>query len=213
MIGLRLDRDTALHRIPAGYKLTAVAAAAIALIWLEDLRILAIICAAVPFLYFMLGKDGWRHWKVCRPILPFLVVIPVFHYFGDTLNDGLVAIMKMFILFMLAGLMTLTTRISEMRRATEPILWPLRLFGIRPTEISLGIALLFRFTPYFLEIWHTLDESWKSRLGGRFKWRLIGPLIVSSVRTSNQVTEALQARGGSSGMAVFNNDTKTKPKQ
>ena len=205
MIGLYFPRRTWLHKLKAGNKLLMLAVLSLILLQLNDILILALVLLASCAIYLVTGSGLWRELRLVKHILYIVLCVLAIHYWMNSFAEGLAASMKFVSMFLLAMLVSLTTKVQDMQHAIEPILRPLKYLGIPPKKISLAMAMLVRFTPVLLIIWHKLDEAWCSRGGGNFKWRLVAPTIVATHKISEHVGEALYSRGGSEGMQQRDN--------
>jgi biotin transport system permease protein len=110
-------------------------------------------------------------------------------------ESALANITRMVLVIVLAGLVTLTTRTSDLLDAFEVALSPLRFLGINPERISLVLALSIRTVPVIAGFAQQLRDAQRSR-GGRMRIRaFVVPLLVLSLRHSDDLADALVARG------------------
>lgn len=202
MISLYLPGSSWLHRLSAGQKLLILALTSVAIVPINQLGIMLAVLLGVVGLYRVLGPTGWRELGCVRPLLPFLLAILLMHAWLDSWVVGTVVILRLLALFWLANLMTLTTRMSAMMQALQPCFYPLTKVGISSRALALAVALMIRFAPVLASMLTQLDEAWRARGGGAGKWRLLIPLMIQALRLSDQVGDALTARGGSSGLLI-----------
>ncbi|SFF82152.1 energy-coupling factor transporter transmembrane component T family protein [Neptunomonas qingdaonensis] len=202
MISLYLSHSSWLHRWPAGIKLGLLAGCSMMILPVVRLDLMIALLLATGLLYTTLGDRGWRHLEMLRPLLPFLAVIMLFHLWAASLYEGSVSVLRLVIMFLLANLITLTTRMSDMMAALQPVFRPFQWLGLSARSLALAVALMVRFAPVLVMVMNNLDEAWRARGGRKHKWRLIVPLIIQAIRLSDHVAEALTARGGSSGITV-----------
>lgn len=200
MVSMYLFQQSWLHRWSAGFKLILLAGCSLLLLPVNSIEIMLLSQVFVGLLYCSLGNRGWRHLSLVIPLLPFLFAIIALHWWVGTLYEGSVAILRLILMFLLASLVTLTTRMSDMMAALEPCFRPLQYIGISPRSLALAVALMIRFAPVLVGVINSLDEAWRSRGGGRAKWKLMVPLLVQAIKISDQVGDALTARGGSEGI-------------
>ncbi len=202
MITLYLARSSWLHHLPAGFKLCLLAASSMLIVPVTQLELMLVFTLATALIYVTLGDRGWQHLNMVKPLLPFLAVIMLFHFWAGSSYEGGVSVLRLVTMFLLANLITLTTRMTDMMAALQPVFWPLQWIGISPRSLALAVALMVRFAPVLVLVMNNLDEAWKARGGKKQKWRLIVPLIIQAIRLSDHVAEALTARGGSSKISV-----------
>ena len=195
-----MSRQTWLHRIRAGTKLLALLVVSMLLLPVEDLAIVGLAALSSSALYFSIGLGLRRQVELLAPVLPFIAVIALLHLLSGSLLQGSVALLRLLTLLMLANLVSMTTRMTDMMAAMMPTLRPLGWVGIPPRRIALAVALMLRFVPVFMSIIESLGEAWRARSGKRAGWRMMAPFLLQALSTADGVAEALQARGGSAGL-------------
>jgi biotin transport system permease protein len=97
-------------------------------------------------------------------------------------------------LLMLAGLVTLTTRTSDMIEAMERGFAALRFTGINPRKVGLALSLALRFIPVLAAMTVEVREAQKVRGLDNSIIAIAIPLIVRMLRMSDQISEAIEAR-------------------
>lgn len=201
MIAIYLDKESWLHRLPAGVKLLVVAVVSIVLFQLDSVWVFLGGLAGVFALYASLGKDGLARLSVIRGLLMFFGIVLVLHWLSGTFFEGIVVVMRLTILFLAANLISITTRMDDMMEALMPLFKPLQWFGVQPRRFALGVTLVLRFAPHLMQIFAILREAYQARTGSRNSWRLLAPFAIHALRMSDNVAEALKARGGSAGLS------------
>ena len=199
MISLYLSGRTWLHCVPAGAKLLALVAITLLIVPLADPLAMAGALALVLALYASLPAAWGVTWRLLRPLLLLMAVIFALYYWSGQLEAGALVMLRILTLVLLANLATLTTRVDQMMAALLPLFAPLRLLGLSPRRLSLMVALAIRFVPLLFERFSDLAEAWRARSPRRPSWRLIAPFSVRTLTMSDQVAEALTARGGAEG--------------
>lgn len=201
MISIYLKGDSWAHKLPAGLKLLTVAVGSLVLFRVTTPWIFLPCLAAVIAMYASLGREGLRQLKLLRGLTVFLVVILGLHWFSGTLTEGAAVVLRLIVLFLAANFVSITTRMDDMLEAILPLFKPLEWFGISPRKPALSVALVLRFAPHLMQVFSMLREAWQARTGSKTSWRLIAPFAVQSLRMSDNVAEALKARGGSEGLS------------
>lgn len=199
MISLYVQRDTWLHRLPAGIKLIGLAAVSVALYPVSVAGWLVPCLVAVVAAYASLGAGGLSRLWIVKPLIPMFVLIVGVQWWTQSLNDALVMLQRMLVVIWLANLVTLTTKMDAMMNAVMPLLTPLKWVRVDPARVAFAVALLVRFVPVLMAVMLNLMEAWKARGGGRQVWRLAIPMMINAIRLSDHVSEALAARGGIHG--------------
>jgi biotin transport system permease protein len=201
VISVYLQQESWLHRLPAALKLLTVAIASLLLFQVKSVWIFLPCLAVVFLLYASLGRDGLAQLKLLRSMTLFLAILLALHWFSGTFWDGIAVIMRLVVLILAANLVSITTRMDDMLEAVQPLFRPLQWFGMSARKPALGVTLVLRFAPHMLQVFSLLREAYQARAGAKGSWRLLAPFAIQSLRMSDNVAEALKARGGSEGLS------------
>ncbi|TYC54157.1 energy-coupling factor transporter transmembrane protein EcfT [Rhodobacterales bacterium] len=201
MISMYLQGDSWAHRLPAGLKLLAVALGSLILFHVSSVWIFTGCLVAVVALYATLGREGLAQLRLLRGIVFFVVALLAIHWLSGSLDEGVVVAMRLVVMVLAANFVTITTRLDDMLDAVLPLFAPLKLFGVSPRTPALGVTLVLRFAPHLMLVFSRLREAWQARTARRSSWRLLAPFAIQSLRMSDNVAEALKARGGSAGLS------------
>lgn len=183
-----------LRRLPAGFKLLALALASIGLFQLDAPLPLAAALAVVLGLAAATGS-----WSAVRQLRPLLLVIVLSFAAHAVLGDwvlGLVVTLRIAALVILAGIVSAVTPLSDMLGAFEKGLSPLRRLGVPTRPVAVALAMTLRFAPLLAERWRSLGDAWRTRSPRRPHWRLLTPFVIGAMDDADRAAEALQARGG-----------------
>ena len=196
MIGVYVPGSSLVHRAPAGLKLLLLllVGAASALLLSRPWQVGAALLVVVVL--YRLADLGWRApIGQLRPLLWLLACVAAFHAVASGWADAVVIIGTIVVLILLAGLVTLTTRTSEMSDVIVTIVRPLRRFGVDPDRIGLLLALGIRSVPVVVALAHEVRDAQHARgLTGDPRAFAV-PLVVRSLRHADALSEALVARG------------------
>jgi len=201
MISIYLQGDSWAHRLPAGWKLLTVAVASLVLFQVVSAWVYLACLAAVLLCYASLGRDGLAQLKLLRSLTVVLAALLGLHWLSGTLWEGMVIVLRLVVMILAANFVSITTRLDDMLEAVQPLFRPLAVFGVSPRKPALGVALVLRFAPHMLLVYGLLREAWQARTGSKNSWRLLAPFAIQSLRMSDNVAEALKARGGSEGLS------------
>ncbi|MES0884648.1 energy-coupling factor transporter transmembrane component T family protein [Roseibium sp. SCP14] len=201
MISVYLQKESWLHRLPASLKLLTVAVASLLLFQVKSVWVFLPCLVVVLLLYASLGRGGLAHLKLLRSMTLFLAILLALHWFSGTFWDGIAVIMRLVVLILAANLVSITTRMDDMLEAVQPLFRPLQWFGMSARKPALGVTLVLRFAPHMLQVFSLLREAYQARAGTKGSWRLLAPFAIQSLRMSDNVAEALKARGGSEGLS------------
>lgn len=182
-----------LNRVPAGWKLLALAASSFALFLTADPLVLAGALAAVLALAWAAGALAVV--TDLRPLALVLVLSFAAHaLLGDWLL-GLAIVLRIGALVMLAGIVTATTPFGDMLAVLDRLLAPLRWMGVPTRPVSVAIGMTLRFVPLLSLRWRSLRDAWSCRSARRPGWRLLVPFVVGVLNDADRAAEALAARG------------------
>ncbi len=198
-LGLYQPGDSVLHRLPAGAKLLALLVlAGLSFLLREPWQGGAAVATAVA-LYPVAGLGPALVWRQVRPLLVVLVVLGAFQALVNGLERALLVTAVILALVLLAGVVTLTTRTSELvdtvGRAAGPLRRPLRRVGLDPERIGLLVALSIRSVPVVAGLAAEVRDAQRAR-GLESDVRAFAvPLIIRALRHADTVADALVARG------------------
>ncbi len=184
-----------LHRVPAGSKLAGLAVAALALTVAPQGPISIAVClAAVIALYPIAGVPlsaaGTELWRLRAVLVVLAVALAVFvSPVAAWVSTGRVAA-----LLLLAALLTLTTRMSDLLAVLQRLLRPVRRVGIDPAAVSMAVSLTVTMVPVVAGFAQRVRDAERAR-GVRLGVRGVVPLLVLTLRHADQVGDALAARG------------------
>ncbi|MGW1027898.1 energy-coupling factor transporter transmembrane component T [Streptomyces sp. NPDC002577] len=96
---------------------------------------------------------------------------------------------------LLAGLVTVTTRVSDMLALFERLARPLDRVGISSHRIALVLSLTMRCIPMVAQAWQASIDAHRARGLRRGSWRVVVPVIVRLLRSAESLGDAMTARG------------------
>ncbi len=195
MLSLYLPGDSVIHRLPAGAKLLVLFGASVALFAVSGVAVHAAELAVVAGL-FHLARIPWRDtFHQLRPALLFLVPIFLFHVFLTDLGLGLETVLRIAVLLLLAVLVTLTTRLSDMIDVIERATWPLRHCGVNPSKVGMMLSMAIRFIPLMMKNAREILEAQRARGLDRSAVALLVPLLIKTLKMADNLADAIEARG------------------
>ncbi len=184
-----------LHRVPAGPKLAGLAVAALALTMVPQGPISIAVClvaviALYPIAGVPLSAAGTELWRLRAVLVVLAVALAVFvSPVAAWVSTGRVAA-----LLLLAALLTLTTRMSDLLAVLQRLLRPVRRVGIDPEVVSMAVSLTVTMVPVVAGFAQRVRDAERAR-GVRLGVRGVVPLLVLTLRHADQVGDALAARG------------------
>lgn len=189
-LGLYHPGTSVLHRCPAGPKLLGLL---ICLLLTMRYPLYALVPTVA---LYALARIPWRlAWAQIRPLWAIVLMTAVFQVLTA---DPLVAariVAGLAISVALAGLVTLTTKVSVMLDVFATVVRPLRHIGIEPDRVALLLALTIRCVPLLVDIVRSVREAQIARGARRNPLALAVPVIIRALRSADALGEALTARG------------------
>ena len=195
MIATFHHADTPVHRLRPGAKIACVLLGGTAVFVFAGWISVALLAVIALALYALARIPPRLALAQIRPALLVLLAIFALHaIFGEWLL-GVFVVARFVVLIMLAALVTLTTRVSDMVAALESGLGPMRHIGIDPSRVALAVAMAIRFIPVIATEAAAIREAQAARGLHRSFVAILVPLIIRSLRMADNVAEALDARG------------------
>ncbi|WP_061934227.1 energy-coupling factor transporter transmembrane protein EcfT [Aureimonas sp. AU22] len=185
---------SALHRTGAGLKLAGLAAIGTLLFALPSVT-MGLGALALSVALVGLSGLGWVFLlRSGRAMLPVVLVVGGFQAWFAGWHEAVVFSERLAALLLLAGLVTATTRPSEIAETIARALTPLRFFGVDPNRIGLAFGLAIRFVPVLASLAADIREAQAARGLERSIFALAVPLIVRTLKMADEVAEAIEAR-------------------
>lgn len=194
LTALYVARQSPIHRMRTGVKLLALPVLGTLLFATSSLPVLVAALLLVIALYAVARIPGRILLGQVRAVA---VVLALFFLVQLWLTDWVVAAvtaLRFLALILLASLVTLTTRSSDMIEALERGLARLTWLGIDPAKVSLAIALVLRFVPVIQAVFADVREAQAARGRERSLFALAVPVIVRTLKMADEIAEAIDAR-------------------
>jgi len=195
MLGLYRPGRSFVHRMPAGVKLCVLVAAGIGSVFLDHAWQVAVALVVVGLLYLAAGLSPTAIGRQLRPLLWIGLVTAVFHLVVNGWQRAVVVVGVVAALVLLAGLVTLTTRTSDLVAAVVRAARPLRLLRVDPERLGLTIAVAIRCVPVVVGLANEVRDAQRARGLTASPRAFAVPLLVRSLRHADALGEALAARG------------------
>lgn len=185
-----LPGTSVVHRCPPGVKLLLLAVLLVPAVRYP-------VAMLVPtVLVYVLARIPWRvAWATVRPLWILLLVTGVFQVLTLGWERAVAVVGGLLVSVALAGLVTLTTRVTDMLDVLMRGLRPLRRVGVDPFRVALLLALTIRCVPMLAGIVAAVREAQLARGAGRNPVALAVPVVVRTLRAADALGEALTARG------------------
>jgi len=195
LLGLYHPGASLLHRLPAGLKVSAllVAGACSVLIRTPAQTAAALACVLLGY-----GAARISPPAVLDSIRPLLWVLVPLGFFQVVVMGGeraSVIVGVIVALVLLANLVTLTTRTSDLVDVVVRLSRRFRFLGLHPERIGLMLNLAIRAVPLVAELATRVREAQHARGQSLSPRAFAVPLIVGALRRSDELGDALAARG------------------
>lgn len=228
-LGQYIDKDSPVHSCDPRVKLLAVLALSIVILRLDSTGLMittgfvfaiSLLANISIVLLFKSTRPFWSLFAMLffiyaffspgNSILPFTLGPIIISYEG--LYLGVFQVGKFLLLILTASLLTMTTQLSELTIGVERLLRPLQIIGISSHNIALMVSMAIRFIPTLhIEI-NNIREAQLAR-GANFQPGLRGkvgliiciatPLTISILRRSDELVQAMEARGYQPGKRTY----------
>ncbi|MBL4662081.1 MAG: energy-coupling factor transporter transmembrane protein EcfT [Flavobacteriaceae bacterium] len=205
LTSLYVDKNSFIHKLSPSLKILFLLFFCTFLFVFEHWALLIPTAILVVFLYSIARIEPLIIWESIKPILWVLGVILVAQYFLSGINLALFVVLRLLVILLIASLVTLTTKISDLIEGIEAGLRHLPK-QVLTSQISLAISLCIRFIP---QVRNTLEEvrnAQKARGLGRDWKALAVPTVVRTLKSADEISEAIIARS----MGQFNKPTPDK---
>jgi len=194
-IGLYRPGTSLLHRLPAGVKVETLVVAGVFSILVRTPAQTAGAMAVVLVAY-VAGRIPLRVlWQTVRPVLWVLVPVAVFQVMVVGWERAVVIVGVVVTLVLLAGLVTLTTRTSDLVEVVVRWSRHVRFLGANPERIGLMLNLAIRGVPLVVELAEEVRDAQHARGKAVSPRAFAVPLIVGALRRAEEIGDALAARG------------------
>jgi biotin transport system permease protein len=195
LLGAYVPRDTAVHRAPAGAKLVALFAISLAVVVVRTwwgVAALAVLVVVVGLTARVGVRALWDQVRPLRWVVPFAFALQWWSL--GPARAGLLT-SRLVLLVLLAGIVMLTTRTSDVLAAIESGAGPLRRLGVRPERIALVLSLAIRTVPVLVALSDDVRAAQRARGHERDLRAYAVPLVVGTLRQADALGDALRARG------------------
>ncbi len=193
-LGTYVHRESMIHAIPAGAKVLVLLAGGTAIFLVQDFFVVVGVLIGIMALYIVASIPARIMIGQIRPVIWIFLLIFLFQLFTrDAWFAGMV-VARFMALLLLASLVTLTTPVSAMIKAIERGIGWVKVLGMSPARISLGLSLALRFIPVVATIVSEVREAQRAR---GLEWSIIAvavPVIIRTLKMADDVANAIEAR-------------------
>lgn len=195
VVGLYRPGASVVHRLPAGAKLAglAVVGALSVLVGTPLRTAVLVVCVLAGYVVARLPLS--LLWASVRPLLWVAVPLGVFQVVVTGWERAVVIVGVIVAMVLLANLVTLTTRTTDLIDVVVGLARRLRFTGVDPERVGLVLSLGIRCVPLVLELASEVREAQHARGRAASARAFAVPLIVGALRRADEMGDALAARG------------------
>lgn len=232
-LGQYIPRDSFVHKLDSRVKIIAVIALSIIILRVNTLSLLliSVIVLALSRLAHLPAASVLR---TLRPVMPFFLCLFLLYMFftpgqplplfaigplqisHEGISLGIAQIWKFLLLVAAAALLTMTTTQSELTGGLERLLRPVKIARISSHDIAMLVTLALRFMPALQEEMKNTKDAQIAR-GAHFNQHCLSgkiralrclclPLLMNVVRRSDDLVDAMEARGYQTGPRSYLNE-------
>lgn len=196
MLTLYRPGDGPLHRMPAGPKALLLLAIVLGVSLLPSVWWSAVAVAAVTVLAYAVSGLGMRELGRQLVAVRWVVVITLAGQLLFLTPEAAVAnTSRVLAAILLAGLLTLTTRVTDLLDAVERMLGPFRRLGLDPQRAALLLTVTLTTLPVLARLAAGVREAQRARGARAGIVTFVVPFLVVSLKHADELGEALTARG------------------
>lgn len=196
LTSLHVEGTSLLHRIPVKPKLFGLMVFGL-LLYLIDQPVMlgaALIMTALVYRATGIGlAEGFRRLK---PVLFTIAFLAAVNLLLLTPLEALVTTLRLVAILFLAAAVTASTTVADFMAAVTDLARPLERLGLlKAADLGLAFGLVLRFVPEIAARYEALKEAHTARGIPVKLSRLLGPLIISTLKDADRIAEAIDARG------------------
>ncbi|CAD7052827.1 energy-coupling factor transporter transmembrane protein EcfT [Pseudorhizobium endolithicum] len=196
MRSLYVEGDSRLHRLSPRIKLILLIVVSLALFLTRSPIMLGGAAFAGALLYGSLGM-GWREgWLRLRPILLTIAVVALATLMLNTVEEGVVVLLRLTTLMLVAAAVTATTPVGSFIGEISSAARPFERIGlVRADDIGLAVGLVIRFVPEVVSRYEILRQAHRARGLKLRPMTVIVPLTIQTLKSADEIAAAIDARG------------------
>ncbi len=196
MSSLYLPGHSWLHRAPGGLKLGLLALAGLALMWVNDWRVLLVALCGVLVLLWQTAAPVATLWPWVRSFFGLLAILVVYTAVVQSIEYAVAAGLRVSTLMLGALVVSVSTPISQLMAVVLWLLQPLERLGwVNTQRVALAFGLTLRLIPELSVQWHDIREAQAARGLSANPLTMAVPMLLRTIRRAHEIAEAIDARG------------------
>ncbi|WP_372884527.1 energy-coupling factor transporter transmembrane protein EcfT [Shimia sp.] len=195
MLDLYSPGTSVLHRMSPAPKMLVMMVGATLLFLNQSLPLTLLALGLVLALYLLARLTLKQAWAQLRPLIWIFGLFFALQWWFSGPALAAYVVLRLAALILLASLVTLTTRSSDMIDTMTAGLRFLRPLGVNPAKVGLAISLALRFIPVLAQITHEVREAQKVRGLERSVIAVAMPVAIRTIKMADDISDAIESRG------------------
>jgi biotin transport system permease protein len=196
LTSLHVEGRSLLHRIPVKPKLLGLMVFGLALYLIAYPLVLTAALVLTGVLYLSTGVGLWEGLRRLKPVLFTIAFLAAVNLILLSPEETLVTTLRLVAILFFAAAVTASTTIADFMAAVSDLARPLERLGLmKAADLGLALGLVLRFVPEIAQRYEALKEAHAARGIPVKLSRMLGPLIISTLKDADRIAEAIDARG------------------
>lgn len=196
LTSLHIEGTSWLHRVATGWKLLMLLLLSVALTLSDHLVILAVALVVSLQVARSVGLNERMLWQRTKPVLLTIAFLALVNAIVLSPREGFATMLRLPAIVFFASAITASTSLSAFIDCLTRAAMPLERLGLlRAADLGLALGLVLRFVPEIHERYRLLKEAHQARGIPVKLHRMLGPLIISTLKDADSIAEAIDARG------------------
>lgn len=196
LTSLHVEGKSPLHRIPVKPKLAGLMIFGLALYLVNEPLALTAALVLTGLLYLSTGVGFAEGLRRLKPVLFTIAFLAAVNLLLLSPLEALVTTLRLVTILFFAAAVTASTTIADFMAAVTDLARPLERLGLmKAADIGLALGLVLRFVPEIAARYAALKEAHAARGIPLKLSRMLGPLIISTLKDADRIAEAIDARG------------------
>lgn len=195
LTSLHVEGTSLLHRIPVKPKLFGLMVCGLLLYFIEQPAVLGAALVLTVLLYLSTGIGFAEGLRRLKPVLFTIAFLAAVNLLLLSPLEALVTALRLLAILFLAAAVTASTTIADFMTAVTDLARPLEKLGLmKASDLGLALGLVLRFVPEIAQRYEALKEAHAARGIPVKLSRMLGPLIISTLKDADRIAEAIDAR-------------------
>ena len=195
MIGVYRAGDSLLHRSPAGAKLLALLVFTTLLLIFRAPVTMGVGLIVVVLTYALAAYTPVVMLQQIWPMKWIVVLLFQFQWWIAGWQAAVIVVGTLVLAVAAAGLVSLTTRTTDLLAVIERAIQPLRYVRVDPERVALLLTLTIRVVPVINGLVHDVRDARRARGMERSVRAYVTPVVIRTVGYAERLGDALVARG------------------